>query len=268
MDLSEIRLWSDEAPLSQGVAEPVVPTIQPFLPPKEIANGSALVVLPGGGYGHLSPHEGRGYAEWLASYGFAAYVLRYRLGSEGYRHPAPLLDAQRAVRLVRCEAERWGLKRDGIGIIGSSAGGHLAATAITQSLPGDPQSPDPVERFSSRPDFAILCYPVISFVEHAHQGSCNHLLGPDAAPAAREALSAECRVTPETPPCFIWHTVEDPVVPVENSMLFAAALRRAGVPFELHLYEQGHHGIGLANGHPWSRQARRWLQLRLGSTAD
>ncbi len=227
-----------------------------------------MVICPGGGYAGLARHEGHDYALWLNQHGVAAFVLKYRLGSRGYRHPAMLQDAARAVRLVRARAADWGCDARRVGIMGSSAGGHLAATLLTHFDPGRPEASDPVERLSSRPDLGILCYPVITMGEFTHPGSKRHLLGPAPDPALVEQLSNEKQVRPETPPCFLWHTWEDTAVPVENSLQFAAALRRAGVPFDLHIYQQGRHGLGLADGppfarvHPWAADCLVWLRVQ------
>jgi acetyl esterase/lipase len=229
-------------------------------------NGATILIFPGGGYSGLADHEGKGYAEWFAAHGVAAYVLKYRLGSKGYRHPAMLHDAARGLRMVRAFAKRDGLDPARIGVIGSSAGGHLVSTLVTHFDAGQPDAADPVERESSRPDLGILCYPVISFGEFAHAGSRKNLLGDPAPPELVQNLSNELQVTAQTSPCFLWHTVEDRTVPVENSLLFAAALRRAGVPFSLHVYEKGAHGLGLGRpdkpAPPWSDQLLHWFKER------
>jgi acetyl esterase/lipase len=256
------RLWPGDAPGALGSEEKDVPTLTPFLPKPELASGAAMVICPGGGYGGLAGHEGKDYALWLNEQGIAGFVLKYRLGSHGYRHPRMLEDVSRAVRLVRARAAEWNLDPNRIGVMGSSAGGHLAATLLTQFDAGDPGANDPIERVSSRPDLGILCYPVITMGARTHAGSKRNLLG--EAPEAEwvEKLSNELQVKAQTPPTFVWHTVEDQAVVVENSILFASALRNAGVPFELHLYEKGRHGIGLANGHPWTHNCIYWLKGR------
>lgn len=255
-----IVLWPDGAPGALGTEDKDIPTLTPFLPDTARSSGAAMVICPGGGYGGLAPHEGRDYALWLNEHGVAGFVLKYRLGSHGYRHPAMLQDAARAVRLVRARAAEWQVDPGRVGIMGSSAGGHLASTLLTHFDAGDPAAADPVERQSSRPDLGILCYPVITLGVFTHQGSKNNLLGKDPPPELVWSLSNELQVTPRTPPCFLWHTYEDSGVPVENSLLFAAALRRAGVPFDLHVYERGRHGIGLAGGHPWTKDCLFWLR--------
>jgi acetyl esterase/lipase len=217
----------------------------------------------------LASHEGPDYALYLNQHGVAAFVLKYRLGSKGYRHPAMMQDVQRAIRLVRARAAEWKIDPKRVGVMGSSAGGHLASTAVTHFDSGNPNATDPVERESCRPDLGILCYPVISMGPLTHQGSKNNLLGPNPDPDLVKLLSNELQVTKETPPCFIWHTWEDQTVKVENSLEFAAALRRAGVPFDLHIYQKGRHGIGLAakppafeNPHPWAVDLIFWLKVQ------
>ena len=263
---SAIPLWPDGAPGALGKEEKDIPTITPFLPEPSAATGAAIVICPGGGYGELAPHEGRDYALWLNQHGIAGFVLKYRLGSNGYRHPAMLNDVSRAIRLVRARAGDWMIDPKRVGVMGSSAGGHLASTALTHFDGGKPDAADPIERQSSRPDLGIVCYGVISLGEFTHQGSKNNLLGKDPSPELVRLLSNELQVTKATPPCFIWHTYEDTAVPVENSLMFAEALRKAGVPFDLHIYQKGRHGIGLndkppfANPHPWAGDCIFWLK--------
>lgn len=253
-------LWPAGAPLALGTDPKDTPALR-FSAPTAMANGAAMVVLPGGGYGQLAVHEGEDYAHWLAGLGYAVFELRYRLATSGYRHPVMEIDAARALRKVRFLASEKGYSSDKIGIMGSSAGGHLAGLVSVKNDEGDLAAEDLIERMSSRPDLAVLCYPVIALSgPQAHRGSGNNLLGDDASEEDREALSLERLVTAVTPPCFLWHTVEDRVVPVENSLDFAAALRRADVKFELHIYEKGGHGLGLANGHPWTVECERWLR--------
>lgn len=265
---SAVPLWADGAPGALGKEEKDIPSLTPYLVKSNAAAQPAIVVLPGGGYGGLAQHEGRDYAMWLNQQGLSAFVVKYRLGSHGYRHPAMLNDAARAVRLVRARAEEWNVDPKRVAIMGSSAGGHLASTLLTHFDAGKPDASDPVERQSSRPDAGILCYPVISLGEHTHQGSKNNLLGPNPDAELVKLLSNELQVTKETPPCFIWHTWEDKAVKVENALLFAGALQKVGVPFDLHIYQQGRHGIGLndkapfANAHPWSRDLLFWLKAQ------
>jgi acetyl esterase/lipase len=244
-----------------------IPTLTPFLAPSSKATGAAMIVCPGGGYAQLTPTEGAYYALWLNELGITAFVLKYRLGSNGYRHPAMMQDAQRAIRYVRANAADWKLDPQRIGIIGSSAGGHLAATCLTHFDAGQPESADPVERASCRPDLGILCYAVITMGPNTHAGSKNSLLGVSPPPALVEWLSNEKQVTKATPPTFLFHTFEDSSVKLENTLDFATALRRNGVPFSLHVYPKGHHGIGLGtpkwdpkHRHPWTADCAFWLK--------
>ena len=259
-----IKLWPAAAPGSIGSEAVDVPTITPYLPPRDKATGAAVVVCPGGGYQMLADHEGRPVAEWLNSIGVAAFVLKYRIAPR-YHHPSPMLDAQRALRTVRARAAEWGIDPRRIGILGFSAGGHLASTAATHFDAGKADATDPIERASSRPDLVILIYPVITMREQTHAGSKKNLLGdyPDAQLVA--LMSNDEQVTKATPPAFLIHTVNDAAVPVENSLLFAAALRKAGVPYEMHLYERGPHGFGLGTGDPilssWTERCADWLRL-------
>ena len=262
-------LWPEGAPGALGKEDKDIPTLTPYLPDPAKATGAAIVICPGGGYGALAPYEGGDYARFLNEYGVAGFVLKYRLGSSGYRHPVMLQDAARAVRLVRAQAGEWKVDPKRIGIMGSSAGGHLASTLVTHFDAGKPDAADPIDRQSSRPDLGILCYAVISLGQYTHQGSKNNLLGKDPSPELVRELSNELQVTKDTPPCFIWHTYEDSAVPVENSMQFAEALRKAGVPYDLHIYQQGPHGLGLGTRdwnpekrHPWTRDCIVWLQVQ------
>jgi acetyl esterase/lipase len=261
-----IRLWEGDAPGATGKRVQDTPTLTPFPADPAKRTGATMLIFPGGGYGNLAEHEGTGYAEWFASHGITAYVLKYRLGSNGYRHPVMLQDAARALRMVRGFARRDGLDPNRVGVIGSSAGGHLASTLATHFDAGNPNAADLVERESSRPDLAVLCYAVISFGEFAHVGSRRNLLGDNPDPELVKNLSNELQVNKTTPPTFLWHTMEDKGVPVENSMLFAAALRRAGVPFSLHVYETGAHGLGLGRPErpapPWGDQLLYWFKER------
>ncbi|MEO7934324.1 MAG: alpha/beta hydrolase [Chthoniobacterales bacterium] len=225
--------------------------------------GNGILILPGGGYGMLSAQEGEGFAGWFRLLGYHCFVLNYRLGSQGYRHPSMWNDATRAMRILRSRSEEWGIPTNRFGVIGSSAGGHLAATLLTKWDRGDASSKDIIEQQSSRPDYGILCYPVISMKRQPHSGSRANLIGEDATPELDDLLSAEQHVAPDTAPCFIWHTVADPVVPVENSLNFASALRAERVSFELHCYETGDHGLGMKDGHPWTIPLLPWLRNRL-----
>jgi acetyl esterase/lipase len=253
-------LWKEGAPGALGSDTKDIPTLTPFLAPKENATGAAILILPGGGYGGLADHEGKAYALWLNSLGVHGFVLKYRLGPAGYHHPRMLEDVSRAMRTVRARAGEWGVDPKRVGIIGSSAGGHLASTVLTHFDGGNPSAADYIEKESSRPDIGILCYPVITMGHFTHEGSKKNLLGPNPPDELVKFLSNELQVTRETPPTFLFHTAEDVVVPVENSLMFAEALRKNGVSFDLHIYEKGRHGIGLANGHPWTKDCEAFLK--------
>jgi acetyl esterase/lipase len=265
-----IILWPGGAPGAKG-SEPLdIPTLTPYLPSKEKATGAAIIVCPGGGYTHLADHEGAPVAEWLNSIGVTAFVLKYRLGPR-YQHPAPLLDAARAIRLVRARAGEWAIDPGRIGILGFSAGGHVASTAGTHFDSGTPAAPDPIDRVSSKPNLMILIYPVITMREKTHAGSKKNLLGDNPSPELVTLLSNDEQVTKDTPPTFLVHTTTDSAVPVENSISFATALRKAGVPFELHLYERGPHGFGLGRDDPilatWPDRCADWLRVHGFATA-
>jgi acetyl esterase/lipase len=264
-----IALWPQGAPAALGKDDKDIPTLTPYLPETGTGTGAAIVICPGGGYGGLASHEGVDYARFLNEQGIAGFVLKYRLGSNGYRHPAMLQDAARAVRIVRARAAEWNLDPKRIGIMGSSAGGHLASTVLTHFDAGRTDDPDSIERQSSRPDLGILCYAVITMGEFTHQGSKNNLLGKNPSEDLVRNLSNELQVTKETPPTFLWHTWEDTAVPVENSLQFAEAMRRAGVPFDLHIYQKGGHGLGLGSAkwdperrHPWTKDCVYWLKAQ------
>jgi len=257
-------LWTNGAPGALGTADEDKPTITPYL--AKSPNGTAVIVCPGGGYQNLAmDHEGVQIAKWLNSLGISAFVLKYRLGPK-YHHPAMINDAQRALRTVRSRAASLHIQPDRIGIWGFSAGGHLASTAATHFDAGDPGAADSIDRAGSRPDFAILAYPVISLGEFAHVGSRNNLLGKNPDPKLVEDLSNDLRVTAQTPPTFLFHTTADAAVPVENSVRFYLALRKAGVPAEMHIFQNGPHGVGLAPTDAtlsaWGGLLANWLRER------
>lgn len=242
------------------------PTLTVYLPPEDKATGTAVVIAPGGGYGILAiDKEGHDVAQWLNSLGVAGIVLKYRLAE--YGHPAPLQDAQRALSTVRSRAAEWNIDPHRIGVMGFSAGGHLASTAGTHFHDGNSNAEDPIERAGSRPDFMILIYPVISMQEGlTHQGSRKNLLGLNPDEQLVEHLSNERQVTPETPPAFLVHADDDNAVPVENSVFFYLALRKAAVPAEMHIYEKGGHGFGLGvrggSVTSWPRRCADWMAGR------
>lgn len=265
-----VPLWpAGSVPGARGTAESDTPTLTLHTSDKGTGPKPVMVILPGGGYGALASHEGRDYAQFLNREGIHGFVLKYRLGSHGYRHPSMLQDAARAVRWVRAHAAEWGVDAGRVGIMGSSAGGHLASTLLTHHDAGDPKAADPVDRLSSRPDLGVLCYAVISMGPFSHAGSRRNLLGDQPAAELVEDLSNENRVTANTPPVFLWSLRDDAAVPIENSMAFATACRKARVPFELHLYDGKPHGIGLGakppgfeNPHPWTQDLLAWLKVQ------
>jgi acetyl esterase/lipase len=262
-----LPLWNGAAPGALGSDERDIPALTAYLPRTMNAGTPAMIVCPGGGYRNLSSnHEGRQIAGYLNSLGIAAFVLRYRLGPR-YHHPIELGDAQRAIRTLRSRADEWRLDPARIGIIGFSAGGHLAMSASTLSDSGNPASNDIVERSGSRPDIVVLGYPVISMTAPwTHAGSKSNLLGENADADLARRLSGEYAVTKSTPPTFIFQTNEDRTVPAENSLHYFLALRKAGVPAEMHVFEKGPHGVGLAYDDaslaPWSALLATWLRGR------
>jgi acetyl esterase/lipase len=267
-----IPLWKAGAPGAKGTTAEDTPTLTAYLPTANPTK-SAVVIAPGGGYAHLAiQKEGEDIARWLNTRGVAGFVLKYRLGP-AYHHPIELQDGQRAIRLVRAHAAEYGVDPTHIGMWGFSAGGHLTATVGTQFDAGNSDATDEIDRQSSRPDFLVLAYPVITFMPPlAHTGSRTNLLGNNSDPALFEALSAETRVTKETPPAFLFTTTSDPVVPVLNSVLFYSALVKAGVPAELHIFQKGPHGVGLAPGFPqlkgWPDLLSKWMANNGWMAAD
>lgn len=261
-----IPLWAGAAPGARGNADADVPTITVYLPRSTPQGMSAVIICPGGAYARLAMnHEGRQVANYLNSLGVVAFVLKYRLGP-AYHHPVELGDAQRAIRMLRSHAAEWHIAADHIGILGFSAGGHLAMSASTQFDAGQAGASDAVDRVSSRPDFSVLGYPVISLVEPwTHQGSKDNLLGANADPQLARRLSGEQAVTKETPPTFIFQTNADKTVPAENATYYFLALRKASVPVELHVFENGPHGVGLALDDAalseWPRLLTNWFRV-------
>lgn len=273
-------LWPGEAPgakrppagtesVKEGGRINNVEVPQYFLhrPPAEKANGAAVVIFPGGGYSILAAiHEGSEYAEWLTQRGFTAIVVKYRVGAGlGYEYPVPFLDARRAIRTVRARAAEWGVKPDRVGVMGSSAGGHLASLCATRFNDTFPEeASDEIDKLPARPDFAILCYPVITMDPIGHAGSRKNLPGKDASPELLDKLSTEKLVSAETPPVFLVHTSDDGV-DCRNSLLFAAACREHKVPVTLHLFETGGHGYGLRGKGAlagWPDLLDPWLEKR------
>jgi acetyl esterase/lipase len=260
-------LWPDGAPGAEGEADIDKPTLTVFLPVASNLTKTGVVVAPGGSYTHLAMEkEGYAFARWLNERGVAAFVLTYRLGPK-YHHPVELGDAQRAIRMVRAHAAEWGVATDHVGMWGSSAGGHLAATAGTKFDGGKADASDPIEQQGSRPDFLILSYPVITLEEpDVHRLSLKNLLGDTPDPKLVDLLSAETQVTKETPPAFLFTTTDDKTVPVMNSVMFYSALVKAGVPAEMHIFQHGAHGAGLAATNPdlsdWPNLLAKWMRAR------
>lgn len=221
--------------------------------PETNPNHIGLIILPGGGYRNLAGHEGAGYAEFFCKAGIACFVVTYRLGSDDHRHPAMLEDALAAIETIRSQADVFDIDPDKLGIIGSSAGGHLAAHTLTAWQHYE-------SHVSLQPSFGILCYPVIlSSGDYAHAGSMQNLAGESPSAELLDSLSCDQQVSAQTPPCFLWHTVEDASVPVENSFFFATALRQHNIPFELHIFDKGRHGLGLDTPFDWSNACLRWI---------
>lgn len=259
-----ILLWPEGAPGAQGTDDVDQPTIRLYRP-EAAPKGAAVLICPGGGYGALATdHEGHQLALWFNRIGVTAAVLKYRLGPR-YHHPAPLQDAQRGLRILRSQAADLQISSDRIGVMGFSAGGHLASTLSTHYDAGDAASDDPIERVSCRPDFTVLGYPVISLsADYAHRGSGKNLLGENPDPELLKSLSNETQVTADTPPAFLFQTNEDAGVPAENALHYVLALRKHGVPCELHLYQHGPHGVGMGVGDPvlasWMDRLHDWLK--------
>jgi acetyl esterase/lipase len=251
-----------------GKSEKDIPTLTAYLPEGQSGPTGAIVIFPGGGYGTLAiDHEGHQIARWANRMGMAGIIVSYRHRGRGYGHPAPMLDAQRAIRLTRHRAEEWNIDPNKVGVIGFSAGGHLATTVLTHfdDVEAGQSESDEIDQLSCRPDFGIVCYAVIAFKQgHTHRGSQRNLLGEDPDPELITWLSNERQVTADTPPCFVWHTAEDKVVPAENSLQFYSALVRNEVSAELHIFARGRHGIGLGQDTPgadqWPTLCRRWLE--------
>jgi acetyl esterase/lipase len=262
-----LPLWPEGAPGAKGKTAKDMPEIIVYLPPADKATGAAVVICPGGGYGGLAMnHEGHEIAQWLNKHGVAGIILKYR-HAPIYRHPIPLQDAQRALRFTRAKAKDWHIDAQRVGILGFSAGGHLASTAGTHFDAGDKDAADPIDRLGNRPDFMVLLYPVITLMgPFAHNGSRDNLLGKNADGQSIDSLSNEKQVTKDTPPTFLVHTTEDTGVPPENSVLFYMALTKNKVPAEMHIYEKGRHGLGLGPAHlpfsSWSDRCVAWMRGR------
>jgi acetyl esterase/lipase len=275
LGIQTIRLWPGDAPEAKGKACEDTPTLTIFEPQKGHANGSAVVILPGGAYAHLAGNlEGRQFADWFTARGFRAFVLSYRLSSNGYLLPVPLLDARRAVQTVRARARDYFVAPDRIAVIGFSAGGHLAALSATQFVAGKPDAEDPIERVSSRPDYLILGYPWIGAIssDTSHLSYCKLFNVMDRCEALRAAYSPDLFVTKDTPPTFWFHTFNDQTVPVEQGLRFYEALVKAGVPAEAHIFANGPHGTGLGKADAaldqWPNLLEIWLRAQGLLTVD
>jgi acetyl esterase/lipase len=260
--METIKLWHEYKSANTGCADD---DFQPFLEVYTIESKvprGAVLVCPGGGYAHRAPHEAGIIAKKFNAHGFHAFVVQYRVSP--YRFPAPQEDVFRAVKLIRANAEKWKVKQDKIAVLGFSAGGHLAASSGTLFDDVTAMAGDDADKYSQRPDALILCYPVISSGPFAHNGSFDNLLGADADAETRQKFSLEERITPDTPPAFLWHTAEDAAVPVENSLFFATSLRKHKIPFDLHVFPLGRHGLGLAEEYPniavWPELCATWLK--------
>jgi acetyl esterase/lipase len=271
---STIRLWPGDAPQAKGVACDDIPTLSVFTPQGGRGNGSAVVIFPGGGYVNLaSILEGREFADYFTARGFTAFVLRYRLGKK-YLLPVPLMDAQRAVQLVRARGLDYHVSPNRIVVIGFSAGGHLAALSGTQPLPGKPDADDPIERVSSRPDYLVLGYPWIGAISSntAHLTYCKQVDVMDRCEEFRKAYSPDLFVTKDTPPTFIYHTTDDMTVPVEQALTMYQAELAAGVSVEMHIFAHGAHGSGLGKGDAaldlWPLLLENWLRAQGLLTRD
>ncbi|NTS42931.1 alpha/beta hydrolase [Flavisolibacter sp. BT320] len=264
---SEVEKWDTTNIVRVSLVQ--TPTMDVYLPAGSNATGQAVVICPGGGYGILAYNwEGADPARFLSAKGITAIVLKYRLPNSKSNitpHLSPLLDAKRAIRTVRAHAKKWKIDPAQVGIMGFSAGGHLASTLATHFDAGDAAANDSIERQSSRPDFAVLVYPVISMSKPSmHSGSRNNLIGAKPDSSLAILYSNELQVTEKTPPTFLIHATDDKGVPVENSLLFYQALKDKGVPAEMHIYPTGGHGFGLGIGkgylETWTDRLVDWLR--------
>jgi acetyl esterase/lipase len=254
-----IPIWPQGAPGALGTTEKDSPTLTPY--PPDNPSGAAMLIIPGGGYGRIYEGQAEPFALWLNEQGIAAFVLRYRLGTSGYRYPSQLQDAVEAMRQIREQAAKWKIDPHRIGAMGFSAGGHLLTTLLNRPEDGEVPGADTQGRASPRPDIAIVCYPVISMIAKPHQNSLKNLIGDAPGEELLVKTSSERQVRPGLPPVFLWQTNEDKVVSVEHSLLYAAALREHGIPHELHIYQHGKHGTGLiGTEHPWFGDLLFWLR--------
>lgn len=253
-----IPYWNEEY-IEEGNVSPRIPTITAY----PASSKGAVVIFPGGGYAMRAEHEGKGYAQWFQSIGITSFVVEYRVAP--YKHPAEISDAMRAVKYVRHYADKYGIDKDKIAVMGSSAGGHLAGSVSVHYDKKMYDDTDEIDEESCKPNAAILCYPVIDMFEYRHDGSRQNLIGARAFHSDKEFMSLYKHVTKDTPQTFIWHTSSDQTVPVENSLMYADALSKVQVPFELHIYPIGHHGLGVAKELPhvaqWTNALENWFKL-------
>jgi acetyl esterase/lipase len=275
LGIQTIRLWPGDAPQAKGKACEDTPTLTILDPQPGHENGSAVVVLPGGAYMGLAGNlEGRQIADWFAARGFRTFILSYRLPHNGYLLPIPLLDARRAIQTVRARARDYFIAPNRIVLIGFSAGGHLAALAATQFIPGNPDADDPIERASSRPDYLVLGYPWLGAIssDTSHLSYCKEFNLMDQCEELRTKYSPDLFVTRDTPPTFWFHTFNDETVPVEQGLRFYEALVKAGVPSEAHIFANGSHGVGLGKGDAaldqWPNLLEIWLRAQGLLTRD
>jgi acetyl esterase/lipase len=267
LGIQTVKLWPGAPPQAKGTSCDDIPALTLFEPHPGTANGSAVIIFPGGAYAHLAGNlEGRQIADWFAARGFLAFVVTYRLTSHGYVLPVPLLDARRAIQTVRARAADYHIDPSRIVVIGFSAGGHLAALSGTQFIAGKPEADDPIERVSSRPDYLVLGYPWIGAIslDTSHLNYCKMFNLMDQCEALTAAYSPDLFVTKDTPPTFIYHTFADQTVPVEQSLRFYNALVKAGVPSEMHIFVNGGHGSGIGKGDAaldqWTGLLEAWLR--------
>jgi acetyl esterase/lipase len=269
LGIQTVRLWPGPAPQATGTSCFDIPAITVFAPRQGAGNGSAIVIFPGGGYGMLAADlEGREVADWFTVRGFTAFIVSYRLTSHGYVMPVPLFDARRAIQTVRARAADYHIAPNRIVVIGFSAGGHLAALASTEPVPGDADSQDAISRVSSRPDYVVLGYPWLGAIgpDMDHLNYCKQYKLMDQCTQLTQNYSPDLHVTKDTPPTFIYHTFDDQTVPVEQSLRYYDALVKAGVESELHVFAHGEHGSGLGKGDPsldqWPVLLNNWLRAR------
>jgi acetyl esterase/lipase len=269
LGIQTVRLWPGDAPEAKGKACEDTPTLTILSPRRGAANGSAVVIFPGGAYRMLAGDlEGREIADWFTAHGIRAFILSYRLTSNGYVLPVPLLDARRAIQTVRARARDYQIDPDRIVVIGFSAGGHLAALSGTQFVPGNPDADDPIDRASSRPDYLVLGYPWIGAIssDTSHLSYCKLFNLMDRCEALRVAYSPDLFVTKDTPPTFLFHTFNDQTVPVDQGLRFYEALLKAGVPSEMHIFANGQHGVGFGGTNAvleqWPGLLEAWLRAQ------